>query len=90
MQELATAVQLAAPVGAGRAVPDVDRDLDDAETLAAEVDTQRGLDPEPTRQRQRGLERDPGQAALTGQRLLRRPAGRLLDSRARASRTTNP
>ena len=60
-------------------MPDVDRHLEDPEALPAEVDAQRGLDAEPARQRNGGVEGNPGQATLAGQRLLRRPAGRLLD-----------
>src|SRR5512146_3385667 len=72
--ELVRAVQLGPQAGPGGPVRQVDLDLGDAESLAHQVDGERGLHAPATRQRARGFERRPGQAALPVQRLDRLPA----------------
>src|SRR5690242_651340 len=74
VSELVRPVQLGAQAGPGGPVRQVHLDLGDTESLAHQVDGERGLHAPAACQRARGLERRPGQAALPVQRLDRLPA----------------
>ena len=75
-------VQLTGQVAAGGPVPQLDLDLLDPQAGAQDVDGHADLHTPSGGQRTGQLERPPGQAALTGQRGPRGPAGQLGDAPA--------
>lgn len=79
VRELLGAVQLGPEVAAGNPVVQLARHLQHPAPGPDDVDGQPDLDTPPGGQRQGGVERLPGQAALAGQRLGGRPAGQPTD-----------
>ena len=83
LDELAAAVNKAAEVAAGGAVPELELDLAHVEPVAECVDRHPRLDAEPGRDREEGLACALGQHALARQRLAHPSTGAQLDQRAR-------